>query len=160
MILTAAQAVGARSLQDNARVTNYLASKPNWVRTWLLEHLADLDLNALANNVDVYAAVEQSSQMQLELTDLFCLDRDSTYANHSRRWLYTRGYGSRMKRNYEAWVAHLRENPTHDNVGMLKTSPQALSSVPVEQLLDLKPGQSKANRALVKDQVQNNSNTA
>ena len=158
MILYTANASGARSLQDNARVTNYLASKPNWPRTWLLEQVTDPE--QMLTDVDLAAAVEQSSQMQLELTDIFCFNRDGRYSQRSRRWLYTRGYGTRMKRNYEMWVAHLRENPTHDNAGMLKMLPQELSNQSMTQLLDLIPGQSKVNRALAKDQLENNANTA
>ena len=148
MILTTAQATGARALQDGTRVSKYLANDPDYPRTWTREQLAKAKPQQLQQQADVAAAVEKTSQMLLELTDIFCMNRDFQYQSRSRRWLYTRGYASRLRSNYERWVAFIHENPTHDNAGLVNADPKSLENLSMNDLLDLVPGQSKSNRAL------------
>jgi len=143
MILKTAKTTGYRALQDDARVAKYLAHGSDSPRTWMKEQLHGLNLAQLVQEHDHNAAVEQTSQTLLELTDAFALHRDSTYAFRSRKWLYTRGFHSRVRRNYELLVAFMNENPSHDNVGMIKQPAEALSEVSVDASLDLMHGDGK-----------------
>jgi len=152
-MIDTAQVTGARAVQDDARNGKYLASKPEYPRTWLAEQMgqmSDSEWRALLTQMDHSAALEQSSQAMLELTDLFCLLRDSRYAGRSRRWLYTRAAQTRGLRNYEAWRAFVQENPTADLQGkFLNVDPKTLASQPYQLLLDLNPAQTKRQQALV-----------
>ena len=147
-----AQASGARSVQDDARVAGYLASNVSYQRTWTAEQMSKLSADqwqALLTTLDHTAALEQSSQMLLELTDLFCLLRGATSAGRSRRWLYTRGMQSRGLRNYEAWSAFVKENPTSNLKGnILDVDPKTLANTSYQLLLDLNPGQTKLQQTI------------
>jgi hypothetical protein len=141
-MIQAGQVTGARALQEIKRNSDYLSGKAP--RIWSAEFLATLLADQLLlMNVDTSTALEESTQMLLELDDLFTIKRDQKYANRSRRWLYTRGYRSKQLRGYEMWRAFAMENPTGDlvNTFLNVAAPSLMGDY--KELLDLPANSTK-----------------
>lgn len=139
-MIKAGQVTGARALQSIKQNSDYLLGKVP--RIWSEEFLSELN-TTLLNQMDVSAAIEATSQMQLELDDLYALLRDLSYARRSRRWLYTRAYQGKQLRNYELWSAFVKENRTSDLQGnFLDVDPASLNGA-YNDLLELPENSTK-----------------
>lgn len=149
MITQDAQVSGARALQEFERISKYLQIGD--ARTWNAERINSLDaasLKALYDGLNQSTALEQSSQLFLELTDTFCRIRDQRYANRSRKWLYTRAFKTKAARVYELWSAFVKENGSQDlKKNFTDKDPKSFSGIPYQQLLALPEGSTKLAEA-------------
>jgi len=149
-MITTAKVTGARALQSLYVIQQYLASKA--AKHWTAEELGSLDgssLTPLLNDIDHRTAQEQSSQMLLELSDLFCLIRDQSYANRSRRWLYTKASKTKVLAAYELWRAFVYENRTQDlKANFLAVDPLSLSAIDFVTALTLPENSTKLQATL------------
>lgn len=154
-----AEVSGARALKELAQIQTFLQSKG--VLPASAEEIGSLDGSSLLDllqQLDARTAAERTSQMHLEHTEIFCMVRDRAYANRSRRWLWTRGYQTRVKRCYEIWAAFHRENIDQDlspdrqaafRALFVDGDPEALVGQPFASLLNLPTGEGETKASVI-----------
>jgi hypothetical protein len=149
-MIQTAQVTGARALQALHTIRQYVQSHDT--KYWTAEEMGSLDassLGSLLDDIDHRAAQELSSQLMLELSDLFCLIRDRAYANRSRRWLYTKAYKTKILSAYELWAAFVKENRSQDlKKNFLDVDPLALVNIDFATALTLPENSTKLTEAL------------
>jgi len=110
-------------------------------RGWFAEQFSTEkmpELTTMTDNMDRQAAVDQTTQIRLEHTDIFCIQRDAFYGSRSRKWLYTRAVAGKLEQNYGAWLGFVRENLELDLNQFVSTDPDVVSTDP-DELMDETP---------------------
>ncbi len=127
------QTVGTRALVEESRTKDFCAAKAqSGFSAEQLSGFLDSGLDKLVDLADEQAAIKQWSQLRMEFTDLFCLRRDITYGNRSRKWLMTRALQTRLNRVYVAWREFAIENSANIDIVKALRSKSAIELINAE----------------------------
>lgn len=133
----------ARSLRELQLARRYLTGQGP--KEWHAEQFSDREgsaLDPIRHQVDVRNSQDRAAFLRWENQELHTLRRDRLYGSRSRKFLFTRGWQTKLLRHQEEWLLFAKyhsflQQQTGYLDQLLKTDPLALLDKPFEEVLKL-----------------------